>query len=226
MTVIYSLFSHPNADGTTTICLNGCEISVPPACFTNSSGEKELPWHTQTMLISAFVYLYKKPVMVFPFGPFPVVETRGIWGRESEGDDHFWFSSSSPPRLAGKELIGVLLIVDSFGFGLLRPGPGVPFSNGWSAAAPAVGSGLVGQDWAVFASTFSVASSSTAWTGESFWLVEVLCSSCNWPLHASETCNRVGGNGERVDWLLESLLMLPPAAIDADYHYMLVRTDC
>ena len=62
------------------MCLSGCETSVPPACCTNSAGENVLPWQTQTMLTSELVYLYKKPLTVFPFGPSPLVETYGICG--------------------------------------------------------------------------------------------------------------------------------------------------
>lgn len=69
----------PKADGITVMCLRGCETSVPPAWCTNSAGENVLPWQTQTMLISDFEYLYRNPWIVFPFGPFPVVDTYGIW---------------------------------------------------------------------------------------------------------------------------------------------------
>jgi hypothetical protein len=62
----------------TVIFLKGWETSVPPACCTNSAGENVLPWQTQTILTSDIVYLYKNPVTVFPFGPFPVVDTYGI----------------------------------------------------------------------------------------------------------------------------------------------------
>lgn len=68
---------------------------MPPACFTNPSGEKELPWQTQTMLTSVLVYLYNNPVTVFPFGPFPVVDTYGICDRD-DGRKGFSFLSPSP----------------------------------------------------------------------------------------------------------------------------------
>lgn len=64
------------------MCLSGCETSVPPACCTNSAGVNELPWQTHMMLTSDFVYLYRKPLMVLPLGPFPVVETQGMFRRE------------------------------------------------------------------------------------------------------------------------------------------------
>lgn len=67
--------------GRTVMCLKGCETSAPPACFTNSAGEKDSPWQTHKILTSKLEYLYKKPVMVFPFGPTPVVETQGICWR-------------------------------------------------------------------------------------------------------------------------------------------------
>lgn len=60
------------------MCFKGWDTSTPPACSTNPAGEKEIPWQTQTMLISAFEYLYKNPVIVLPLGPFPVAETHGI----------------------------------------------------------------------------------------------------------------------------------------------------
>ena len=72
------------------MCFKGCDTSTPPACSTNPAGEKELPWQTHTMQISVFVYLYNNPVIVFPFGPFPVVETHGICSREFGGA--VWFS--------------------------------------------------------------------------------------------------------------------------------------
>lgn len=65
------------------MCFSGCDMSTPPACSTNSAGENDLPWQTHIMLTSVFVYLYKNPVMVLPFGPFPVAETHGICGIEA-----------------------------------------------------------------------------------------------------------------------------------------------
>lgn len=65
------------------MCLRGCDTSLPPACCTNSAGENKLPWHTQMMLTSDFVYLYRKPFMVLPSGPLPVVETQGMVRRET-----------------------------------------------------------------------------------------------------------------------------------------------
>ena len=100
------------------MCLKGCDTSTPPACSTNPAGEKELPWQTHTMLISAFVYLYKNPVIVFPFGPFPVVETHGICSREGAEGWWFWFrglggSRKSPfPSLAFFRGLGGLSPVD------------------------------------------------------------------------------------------------------------------
>lgn len=67
------------------MCLRGCNTLVPPACSTNSAGEKVNPWQVQTMLTSAFVYLRRNPLTVLPFRPFPVVETRGILRRGSKG---------------------------------------------------------------------------------------------------------------------------------------------
>lgn len=67
------------------MCLRGCNTFVPPACSTNSAGEKVNPWQVQTMLTSAFEYLCRNPLTVLPFGPFPVVETRGIRMRGGEG---------------------------------------------------------------------------------------------------------------------------------------------
>ena len=59
-------------------------MSVPPACCTNSAGENVLPWQTQTMLTSShFEYLYKNPFTLFPFGPFPFVDTYGIWDKDN-----------------------------------------------------------------------------------------------------------------------------------------------
>lgn len=65
-------------EGTTIMWRNGWAVSVPPACLMNSAGEKEAPWQTHMMLTSLLVYRYRKPVMVFPFGPSPVVDTQGI----------------------------------------------------------------------------------------------------------------------------------------------------
>ncbi|KAK4409183.1 hypothetical protein Sango_0499300 [Sesamum angolense] len=65
------------------MCLRGFDTSTPPACSTNSAGENELPWQTHMMLTSVLVYLYRNPVTVLPFGPFPVVETRCIRGAEA-----------------------------------------------------------------------------------------------------------------------------------------------
>lgn len=61
------------------MCLSGYSTSTPPACSTKLAGENDAPWQTHTMPTSVFVYLYKNPVIVFPFGPFPVAETQGIW---------------------------------------------------------------------------------------------------------------------------------------------------
>lgn len=72
------------------MCFRGCDISIPPACSTNSAGENELPWQTQMMLTSDLEYLYKNPVMVFPFGPLPVVETQGICARDAAFWSWFW----------------------------------------------------------------------------------------------------------------------------------------
>lgn len=40
---------------TTTICFNGCETSVAPACPTNSAGVREIPWQTHRIRTSEFV---------------------------------------------------------------------------------------------------------------------------------------------------------------------------
>nr|GMC57045.1 predicted protein [Ipomoea batatas] len=61
------------------ICFNGCATSPPPACFTNSAGDRKLPWQTHTILTSSpFRYLYKNPSIFFPFGPSPLVVTQGM----------------------------------------------------------------------------------------------------------------------------------------------------
>ncbi|PON70545.1 hypothetical protein PanWU01x14_079190 [Parasponia andersonii] len=60
------------------MCLIGFVTSLPPACLTNSAGERKLPWQTQTMLTCPLVYLYKNPSILLPLGPSPVVVTLGI----------------------------------------------------------------------------------------------------------------------------------------------------
>lgn len=73
------------------MCFNGCDMSIPPACSTNPAGENELPWQTHMMLTSVFVYLYKNPVIVLPFGPFPVADTQGIFGTDAGAALRFSF---------------------------------------------------------------------------------------------------------------------------------------
>ena len=66
-------------EGFTTICLSGWATSPPPACFTNSAGDRKLPWHTHIILTSSpFPYLYRIPSILLPFGPSPLVKTQGI----------------------------------------------------------------------------------------------------------------------------------------------------
>lgn len=66
-------------EGFTVIWRRGWATSPPPACLTNSAGERKVPWHTQTMLTSSpFLYLYKNPSTRRPLGPHPVVDTHGI----------------------------------------------------------------------------------------------------------------------------------------------------
>lgn len=60
------------------MCFIGFETSLPPACFTNSAGDKKLPWQTHTILTWPFMYLYKNPSTLLPFGPSPMVVTLGI----------------------------------------------------------------------------------------------------------------------------------------------------
>lgn len=75
MAIIY----YKRGDGLTTICFRGWDTSPPPACLTNSAGERKLPWHTHTILTcSPFRYLYRKPSTRFPLGPNPLVDTQGI----------------------------------------------------------------------------------------------------------------------------------------------------
>ena len=71
------------AEGLTTICLSGWATSVPPACLTNSAGERKLPWHTHIILTSSpFPYLYKIPSILLPLGPSPSVKTHGMLSTE------------------------------------------------------------------------------------------------------------------------------------------------
>jgi len=61
------------------MCLRGCATSPPPACLTNSAGERKFPWHTHMILTSSpFPYLYKIPSILLPLGPFPFVNTQGM----------------------------------------------------------------------------------------------------------------------------------------------------
>lgn len=65
--------------GLITICLRGWATSLPPACFTNSAGERKLPWHTHIIRTSCpLPYLYSIPSILFPLGPSPLVKTHGI----------------------------------------------------------------------------------------------------------------------------------------------------
>ncbi|CAL1360168.1 unnamed protein product [Linum trigynum] len=52
---------------------------MPPACFTNSAGDKKLPWQTHIILTSSpLPYLYRMPSTRLPFGPSPIVNTQGM----------------------------------------------------------------------------------------------------------------------------------------------------
>lgn len=67
------------AAGFTTMCRSGCVTSPPPACFTNSAGERKVPWHTHIILTSSpFPYRYRIPSIFLPLGPSPFVKTQGI----------------------------------------------------------------------------------------------------------------------------------------------------
>jgi hypothetical protein len=46
----------------------------------NSSGDMWVPWQAQTTFTSFLPNLYVTPDMVLPFGPDPVVETKGRSG--------------------------------------------------------------------------------------------------------------------------------------------------
>ena len=66
-------------EGFITICLSGWVTSPPPACLTNSAGERKVPWHTHIILTSSpFPYLYRMPSTLLPLGPSPFVKTQGI----------------------------------------------------------------------------------------------------------------------------------------------------
>lgn len=124
------------AEGITVMCLSGCETSVPPACCTNSAGENVLPWQTQTMLTSELVYLYKKPLTVFPFGPFPLVETHGICGSAVGGGVIFLLRDWG---LGGFPVMSILVSINELGLGFSVVEMD---SSNWSDSKPGLASSL------------------------------------------------------------------------------------
>lgn len=183
----WGLTYHPKAEGITVIRLRGWVISFPPACSTNSAGENELPWHTQTMLTSVLVYLYKNPVIVFPSGPFPVVETQGICEREG---------ASSPLSLA-------TFIEPGFGFWDFR---GLSSGLGWVSES-VCSTSLVELDLMALDGTALLVFldvSQFAWV-VSGWLEGTPC------LHAY--FNWDWSSLQWFEWLPASLLLLPPTKI-------------
>lgn len=193
---------HPRGEGMTVICFKGCETPVLPACCTNSAGENVLPWQTQMILTSDFVYLYKNPVMVFPFGPFPVVDTYGIWGREVMVFWFFWACG-----FGGFPISTFVSLTEQ---GVALPLFGKCLSLGFVASGMASSLGLVGPDWAVFdGSDFSI------------WIIpsklplldstgseEALCS--EWPIVSFDfqPFNWRFSGEEWLEWLLDS--QVPP----------------
>ncbi|KAJ6318065.1 hypothetical protein OIU76_013582, partial [Salix suchowensis] len=72
-------YTKDGPEGFTTMCLRGWSTSLPPACFTNSAGERKLPWQTHMILTSSpLPYLYRMPSTLLPSGPSPFVNTQGI----------------------------------------------------------------------------------------------------------------------------------------------------
>ena len=101
------------------MCLRGCDTSLPPACCTNSAGVNELPWQTQMMLTSDFVYLYRKPLMVFPLGPLPVVETQGMLRRQRMSSWVGVWGSGGLPVSPFLSFVKVVVVVSLVKTGLL-----------------------------------------------------------------------------------------------------------
>ena len=60
------------------MCFIGLSTWFPPACMTNSDGERNLPWQTHTIHTCPLLYLYSIPSILFPLGPSPLVLTLGI----------------------------------------------------------------------------------------------------------------------------------------------------
>lgn len=58
-TFCHSTAFRPPHEGATTICLNGSEALLPPACLTNSSGVNDLPWQAHIMLTADLSYRYR-----------------------------------------------------------------------------------------------------------------------------------------------------------------------
>lgn len=58
------------------MCLRGFATSFPPACLTNSAGERKLPWQAHKMPTWPCLYLYRTPSVFLPSAP--MVLTEGI----------------------------------------------------------------------------------------------------------------------------------------------------
>lgn len=192
------------------MCFRGWVMSVPPACCTNSAGENVLPWQTQTMLTSEFEYLYRNPLTVLPFGPFPLVDTYGIWGRE-EG----WvrgFGNGGFPNISSLLSFKVPLLEFSLERGLLI-GIGSVFLFSALSSLSFNGSGL---DWVRLTDCFSSCTLLPyCWdfTGGDESL------SSGWFLASLELFNWVGSAKELAEWLW--LSVLPPSEKTNVYCYKL-----